>query len=1782
MNFASMNFASMNFASMNFASMNFASMNFAGTNPFSTIHLSDIPLNYPGGWDAILQGGGPSNLPPLAGQPLETITLLTALPYLQIANPPVTMNEISIGGTILGSLPFLALLLGSTPMAQIPLSPALEGPAVTDQARLNQWCTTLTTATQNPCAALHVDTTTSALAIALTGYSLAPVSLNSILVKDVVTNRDWFHAMPLNAFAKAATAISSIPVASLPSMWFICGNACGAVTLGQAAAVNQVKPSVTLYDLFTNATWPSGTPAPVANATLGDLLQGLIPTSLLPWPSLNLSAVSLQNVASPAEPPLTYNLALNVAGDRPAATTVCLTLPPGFVTVPGTFVVDGAAQPDPTSIPNCNGVGLTLGTLNPGPHTASIETRAGLTLGAAPASATGTATAGNDSVTTAPSAAAVNVVEAAGAGEVPGCGASALCDTRTLAPDTLDIGHISTATDIDLYSFVAPAAAGTQTQASITLSNLPTTNCTDASGPLPANVGCDYDLVLYGPPSPLIRNQPTQSLTLSPVNDTPLDLYPKTSAAAPDVQQDVPINRPTGPQGVTSVIQVSAHRGTTNEQIVVGPLVAGASYYVQVSGYNGAHSPLPYALRMSLMGEPVQACAPAPARNPAWDEPGLGGPTTYGAAPHVLFLVPQHRMYTTYGGAAIDPMMASLEAAATKVGGTIVPIDNVATTAAAYSAWDANRCSPSAANDVVREIGKQVDAARAANPAIDSIVLVGDDSMLPMARVADNTLIANERDYAPEIPTQNGANELSGSLANGYLLTDNAYGTYAGVSVNDHELFVPNVALGRLVETPQDIKAAADTYVSGGTLDPSTLSSALVTGYDFMASGAQGVASALASPSVTVNKLISPPGAAAPWTTAQLLAGLFSAGGSPGITSFNGHYDATHLEAADGSIMSTTDFAKAAAKLAPPLALARHLLFSMGCHSGLSESDVSIGTPQLDWPQELTGAGQGALYAANTGFGYGDDSTVALSARLMVLYAQALATTPNVGQALAVAKQQYLASTLVLSPYDEKVLQESTFYGLPFYSLPAKAAAAAAAMAPAQASPVIAAAPLGSDPATGAPTEPLSVNLTDVGTGGPSGPNNLDEVTTPNGSYYEVNGQTLTVQNRPIEPVTGLDATQANERAHGVLITSLTSKDKTGFVPRYFRPVVDSSGTEHLLSGVGDAVFPATIAHVGQGAGKDLVTLAAGQANNPQLDGTVTQRLFTSIGGVVEYSSPSDNNFTPPQILRSSGEIVNGTVGFTVFTDGHAKRVFVLYRTAGVDGPWQGADLTAIPQADGSIRWWGGGLIGGLKAEFIVQAVDGSGNVGASDNKVSDFQANQVPQGALTVTLAPATPASGWYTSDPVIATVSGASGAVLYSLDGAPFVAYTGPVQIAGQGVHHFLAQDAAGNTGSASVAIDKVAPTVSAMVTPGPSVVHTYVDASSGNTWYDGPVTVTITGNDGLNGSGVASITSGVNAPPSTVTNGSTVAIPVTADGTYTVRYVATDVAGNVSAAGSLTFSIDTLPPTLGSCTPTPGTNVWYNANVTAQCTASDAGVGLANANDASFTLNTTVAVGSQMASAQTGTHQVCDLLGHCATFGPLSYNVDMEPPTVTISSPTSKPLTVGANVAASYSCSDTGGSGVASCVGTVANGAAIDTTPGSHVFTVTATDNAGNTTTTSVNYTVGYGICLQYNPTSPKPHTGTFPIKLELCDAAGNNLSSASITLTALYEDVPGDLPSPNFQGNSNNGFAFRFSSGLYIYNLDPTQGNPPLGPGTHTLYFSVSTSPGQVYAASFTLS
>ena len=117
------------------------------------------------------------------------------------------------------------------------------------------------------------------------------------------------------------------------------------------------------------------------------------------------------------------------------------------------------------------------------------------------------------------------------------------------------------------------------------------------------------------------------------------------------------------------------------------------------------------------------------------------------------------------------------------------------------------------------------------------------------------------------------------------------------------------------------------------------------------------------------------------------------------------------------------------------------------------------------------------------------------------------------------------------------------------------------------------------------------------------------------------------------------------------------------------------------------------------------------------------------------------------------------------------------------------------------------------------------------------------------------------------------------------------------------------------------------------------------------------------------------------------------------------------------------------------------------------------------------------------------------------------DTTPPSITITSPADGAVfSVGQVVLADYACADeVGGSGIASCDGPVADGAPIDTSLGTHTFTVNASDVAGNGAGASTSYVVLGDLGGQLRP-APAWNGATAGSALTLSFDLGSSAGSA----------------------------------------------------------------------------
>ncbi|MGZ4281260.1 MAG: OmpL47-type beta-barrel domain-containing protein, partial [Gaiellaceae bacterium] len=335
--------------------------------------------------------------------------------------------------------------------------------------------------------------------------------------------------------------------------------------------------------------------------------------------------------------------------------------------------------------------------------------------------------------------------------------------------------------------------------------------------------------------------------------------------------------------------------------------------------------------------------------------------------------------------------------------------------------------------------------------------------------------------------------------------------------------------------------------------------------------------------------------------------------------------------------------------------------------------------------------------------------------------------------------------------------------------------------------------------------------------------------------------------------------------------------------------------------------------------------------------------------------------------------------------------------------------------------------------------------------------------GFVCAQVAPASPngSNGWYTSAPTL-TWQGFGASPFTKTGCVDGAVTTEGISTLSCDVTTTTAPIFSAGPVSETVKLDSVAPVTTASVSPpAPDLA---------NGWYGSGPTVTLSASDG---------TSGVASTKYTIDGGTpqTYSAPfaVSTEGSHTVSYWSTDNAGNVETAHTLTIKVDLNPPTTTATLAPAIHNGWY-ASPTLTLTGDDgAGSGVAHI-DYSLDGGAFQTYSGPISGFSTGNHFVqyraTDVAGRVEATKLIAFKVDAEPPTVTITRPKE-----GASfkqhkiVKANYKCADKGkGSGLDTCVGDVPSGSPIDTsTAGSHTFTVTATDKAGNTTTVTHHYTV-----------------------------------------------------------------------------------------------------------------
>ncbi len=551
--------------------------------------------------------------------------------------------------------------------------------------------------------------------------------------------------------------------------------------------------------------------------TVGEFLRAAQPITDQQSERIDLSTVDLADYSN--GPGVTYSVAVRVDdATQPHALRLVATLPPDSRYVAETAVLTAGGVPvgapgdfEPTTF----GDTLIWNIANAQPeenYELRFEARSPIVIGNVPVGVT--AQMGDLDVF----ASATSSVEFTEALEPN--------DTKddagviTLTPEQIVVSQISIAGDVDVFAVDLDAG--------------------DRIGGVLWNLPADYDLTIIGP-----ANQP-----ISPTAGRNVDVTGDTAGGRLTSTDAGQIVVPDG----FAVIARSTSRALAAEVIDAVPVQRSGKYYLIVSGYNGAHSDLAYAAQAIVVEAPVTAPECVARSFPSTSGASGPLPATIPSSTNTLFVTDLSRIGALYSpaeaalvGTALNQIVTDLGAGGSLeslgVNAAVVDVGADANVASAMAAWDEAPCEISRANDVVREV-VGVLGGYYAQADIEYVVMVGSDTVIPMARLADRTLLGNEQNYAGTFADETGT-ALYAALASGTFLSDDPFVDLAPNLGSGSAIYVPVQSLGRLVESPtQIIDQLAVFAASGGQI---RTDSGSVLGYDFLLDSADEIADALSS-----------------------------------------------------------------------------------------------------------------------------------------------------------------------------------------------------------------------------------------------------------------------------------------------------------------------------------------------------------------------------------------------------------------------------------------------------------------------------------------------------------------------------------------------------------------------------------------------------------------------------------------------------------------------------------------------------------------------------------------------------------------------------------------------------------------------------------------------------------------------------------------------------------------------------------------------------------------------
>ena len=380
----------------------------------------------------------------------------------------------------------------------------------------------------------------------------------------------------------------------------------------------------------------------------------------------------------------------------------------------------------------------------------------------------------------------------------------------------------------------------------------------------------------------------------------------------------------------------------------------------------------------------------------------------------------------------------------------------------------------------------------------------------------------------------------------------------------------------------------------------------------------------------------------------------------------------------------------------------------------------------------------------------------------------------------------------------------------------------------------------------------------------------------------------------------------------------------------------------------------------------------------------------------------------------------------------------------------------------------------------------GSGCVGDQPVfQMGAFDAGGLQGAGLLVNGAPVTCSTGGTTTGAVTCTAA-------LRADGT----YTWDLSFAADGVYD-LAFDVKAKNGTLGTDAEQLSVDTQAPSTP----TVTVAPALAASGWYTSPVTVTFDATDPGGGSGLQGIEYSLDGSAPTLVGGRRRRSPPVRR--CPERRRTSGTAPTPLTTGPWTGRVTPARPRASACrstAPRPTVTcgaadaVWHADDVSLQCDATDTVLRIRDRHRRApphHRNRDAVHLGprryAETANALTDGVPVCDLAGNCTAAGPIGANmVDKAGPTFTVTTPADGgTYYVGQPYHADYKSADL--SGVASCAGSLAVGAPVDTsTEGSYSFSVTATDDLGHSSQLTTSYAVVGNPTLTAVSSSANPST------------------------------------------------------------------------------------------------